>query len=124
MDTVIWLVTSDANLRQKLPALLQAMGYTSRLFKLPKSALHTLMHEEAPPAILLDHTALDLLSKIREQPRFVHLAVVVIAPVMNEAYLERLQEQGADGGLYKPVTAPALEKALTAALKRRRAMAG
>jgi CheY-like chemotaxis protein len=124
MDTVIWVISENATLREKLPALLQALGYASRLFKLPKSALHTLGREEPPALILLDEKALDFLSRLRENPRFVHLPVVVITPAANEVALERVLHLGGDGVLGKPITPDVLQKVIAEALKRRRAMAG
>ena len=124
MDAVIWIITGNANLREKLPALLQPLGYASRLFKLSKSALHTLGREEPPALILLDHNALEFLSKLRENPRFVHLPVVVVAPTASEVMLERVLHLDGDGVLGKPITPDALQKVIAEALKRRRAMAG
>jgi len=124
MEQVIWIITANLTLRQKLPALLQTLGYENRLFKLPKSALHTLGREDPPELILLDYNALEFLSKLRENPRFVHLPVVVVAPAASEVMLERVLHLDGDGCLGKPITPEALEKAITEALKRRRAMAG
>ena len=124
MEKIIWIVTSDANLRLKLPGLLQPLGYAVRLFKLAKSALRTLERENPPTAILIESAALDMLAKLREKPKNVHLPVIVIASEGGEALAEHVQRLGADGFLSKPVTTSALERTLQAAFQRRRAMAG
>ncbi len=123
MDKTIWIVSDDSHLRQKLPGLLEPLGYAHRLFKLPKSALRTLAREDAPALIVVDTTALEMLSRLREAPRNVHLPVIVITSEANEGTVENLLRLGADGCINKPVTAAALEKAIQAAIQRRRGVA-
>ncbi len=123
MENTLWIVTEDDLLRQELPALLQPLGYTHRLYKRTRSALRALERQDPPALILIDSAALDLLARVRQKPRFVHLPVVVITVAANDNAVEQLFSRGADGCINRPVIAAGLATVIKAALQRRRGIA-
>jgi len=117
----VLVVEDQADIQMTLRLSLQVDGYEVALASNATEALDAL-ERSTPHLMLLDITlpemnGWDLLSKLRADPRFVSLPVIVLTALPSEQVAVRAAQHGATGWLSKPFDVVRLAEAVRWALE-------
>lgn len=108
----IVVVDDDPEILKLITMLLRRIGADSKTFYDGRDALEYLA-KETPDLIVLDLMmpeidGFDILRKLRRQPRFNHVPVLILSAKADAGSIREGLEQGADGYVTKPYIANTL----------------
>jgi DNA-binding response OmpR family regulator len=123
--TTIWIVDDDEEMVGAISLMLGLMSYEVHGFPGAREAAQAVLAGQRPDLMLLDInmpevSGLDLLEFVRRRPESAHVPVLMLSTEAADITVDRALRLGADGYITKPVTIEELERAMSAAMQKRR----
>lgn len=121
----IWIVDDDAEMLEAVELMVRLIRHDTQGFPGARKAVQALLAGQRPDLILLDInmpeiSGLDLLEFIRRRAEWNRLAIVMLSTEAADVTVDQALALGADGYVTKPATIEELERALNAALEKRK----
>lgn len=125
MINTVWIVDDDAEMLGAIQLMLRVMHCEVSSFADARQAAQALLAGPCPDLMILDInmpevSGLDLLEFVRRRHQWKQLPIVMLSTEAADTTVDRAMTLGADGYVTKPVTLEELERALDAAVRKRR----
>lgn len=120
-----WIVDDDVEMMDAIRLMLKVMRWEATVFPDARKAAQALLAGECPDLMILDInmpevSGLDLLEFIRRRPEWGKTPIVMLSTEASDVTVQRALTLGADAYVTKPVTLEEMERALNAALQKRK----
>ena len=121
----IWIVDDDAEMLGAVELMLKVLGQETRGFPGAREAAQALLSGRCPELMVVDInmpeiSGLDLVEFVRRRAEWGRLPIVMLSTEAGDVTVDRAMRLGADAYVTKPVTIEELERALDAALEKRK----
>jgi len=120
-----WFIDDDEEMIRAIKLMLELLDFKTLSFLTAKLAAKSLMDGQQPDVLLLDInmpnvSGIDMLEFVRRRTEWDHIPIVMLSSEFTDAQVDEAMALGADEYVFKPVMIDELEKAIRAAIEKRK----